>query len=614
MTRQPAPEGLPLGPWNPGIRSEVPDALREQCTILRPDNVYTGIAKARELCDLTGLDIGDLVAFRPQRLALHELLIRVTADLSVPDGSRIEDLGINFRRITGRILARHVEPRMGDIVSIYDGARRDLAEHIGREIARAMPDSAASTGPATRPPALSLLRRLIAREHRAAAPVEPDDVGQARLVAEWRTGAREAATGIEQATYRALAKLVSAIVVRHGRIWGSRDLIASLATDLACNDFASDAIGRLIDGCVTDAARAEGYMLLPPQPRPVVMNTKGPSASGKSTLRPLQKKLAGDIGVDWAEFALISPDIWRKQLIDYGRLGADFRYGGAFSGEELQIIDQKLDRYMARKAEGGAMPHLLIDRFRFDSFAPHSNEAGSNLLTRFGQVVYLFFMIAPPEMLVERAWKRGLDVGRYKAVDDTLAHAVEAYTGMPDLFFTWVERDDKDVHFEFLDNSVPAGERPRTVAFGRNHRMNVLDVKCLLDVERFCRIDVDAAAPQFLFGDPMLLAPERNSGFLARCVQRFAEVSFAEQATGRVYLHIASGRPAWVDRAALERALADPDTRAGLRTTVPTILDGSVPDAPAPRFLRDDAQPGRVPTLGAWGDRADPQHPGVQAE
>src|SRR5207342_2810357 len=98
--------------------------------------------------------------------------------------------------------------------------------------------------------------------------------------------------------------------------------------------------------------------------------------------RPLQRKLAGDIGVDWSEFALISPDIWRKQLLDYGSIGAEYKYAGAITGDELQIIDEKLDRYMARKAERGDMSHLLIDRFRFDSFAPDSDEAGSNLLTR----------------------------------------------------------------------------------------------------------------------------------------------------------------------------------------------------------------------------------------
>ena len=64
--------------------------------------------RALELNDLTGLDIFDLVAFRPERLALHELLIRVTADLSVPSGSRVEDLGINFREMVNTLLANHV--------------------------------------------------------------------------------------------------------------------------------------------------------------------------------------------------------------------------------------------------------------------------------------------------------------------------------------------------------------------------------------------------------------------------------------------------------------------------------------------------------------------------
>src|SRR6185436_18664201 len=159
------------------------------------------------------------------------------------------------------------------------------------------------------------------------------------------------------------------------------------------------------------------------------------------------------------------------------------RERAAVHGRELQIIDRKLDSYMARKAERGEMTHLLIDRFRFDSFAPDSDEAGSNLLTRFGHDVHLFFMITPPDMLVERAWNRGLEIGRYKAVDDTLAHGVVAYSGMPGLIFTWAKRSDKRVQFELLDNSVRAGERPRTVAFGSNRVLYVLDVKHMLDVE-----------------------------------------------------------------------------------------------------------------------------------
>ncbi|MGZ5079800.1 MAG: hypothetical protein ACXWHZ_09690, partial [Usitatibacter sp.] len=287
-------------------------------------------------------------------------------------------------------------------------------------------------------------------------------------------------------------------------------------------------------------------------------------------------------------------------LLDYATLGAEYKYGGSFTGDEIYIIDRKLDRYMAGKAELGEMSHLLIDRFRFDSFAPDSDEAGSNLLTRFGQIVYLFFMITPPGSLVERAWKRGLDVGRYKAVDDTLAHAIEAYSGMPQLFFTWVKRADKRVHFEFLDNSVGLGERPRTVAFGWNDRLTVLDVKCMLDVERYRRVNVGAVGPESLYDDPKVLDAANNTAFLRQAVRQFREVEFAEQGSGRVYLHVVAGNPVWADRAALERAAADPDTRAGIMASLPEAFDAASSSIAGERFL-EEAE--RLHTLGAWGPR-----------
>jgi hypothetical protein len=253
---------------------------------------------------------------------------------------------------------------------------------------------------------------------------------------------------------------------------------------------------------------------------------------------------------------------------------------------------------MARKAERGIVPHLLIDRFRFDSFAPDSDEPGSNLLTRFGHVVYLFFLITPPASIVERAWKRGLELGRYKAVDDLLAHAVEAYSGMPNLFFTWVCRADKRVHFEFLDNSVAFGERPRTVAFGWNDTLNVLDVAGMLDIERFRRVDIDARSPQTLYRDPQSLAPEYNTAFLGQCVERFAEVNFTDRSTGRIYARMTRGAVAWADASALDRALADADTRAALSIVAPSLLDGNPPAPDRPTFL---AEAERTHTVGSWG-------------
>jgi len=554
-----------FGPWNPGIDSQVPRELRHLATIFRAENVFTSIAAAGELHGLTGFNLSELVVFRPQRLALHELLVRITADFAVSDGTRIADLGLNFREIARLLLSRYLEPAMDAITATYRCASQEVNE---------------------------VIESALSRLKRNWGPQEIADFERLSLAAD---------NGAAVAGYKSLARVLSALFTTQGAAWGTKDLIASMAGGFAGNDFGSDCIGQTIAPLLEAAAREQGYKLLPRQEHPVVINTKGPSASGKSTLRPLQKKLAGEIGVQWSDFALISPDIWRKQLLDYASLGAAYKYAGAFTSDELQIVDQKLDRYMASKNRRGDMSHLLIDRFRFDSFAPDSDEAGSNLLTRFGQTVYLFFVITPPEMLVERAWKRGLEFGRYKAVDDTLAHSVEAYSGIPDVFFTWVRRSDKRIQFEFLDNTVRLGERPRTVAFGDNATLNVLDVKTTLDIDRYARIDVDAEAAEYLYPDPALLSAEKNLDFLRRCVNNFHSVNFAEQASGQVYLRIERGQPVQKERAAFEKAIQSPDTLAAIRAVAPAALSGNVPEAPRVAYLNAKDGPGLPPTLGQWG-------------
>ncbi len=582
-----APSDVVHGPWNPGVQSQIPPRLLGLATLYRPEHAVHPLGEVREVADLTGLPLAQLATLRPERLALHELLVRVTANVSVPDGTRIEDLGINFRQITGTLLARDVTPALPRIQAAWEAVREEAAAIVDREVARLYDDAPPSPASA---PSVGWLARLMGRRGPAHPPPSADPHA---VVGEWEVRARDA-DGVTRCALRALARVAAALLVRHERMWGDRSLVARVAVDLVANDCGSSAIGEVIDPLVRSAAAREGFRLLAPQEHTVVMNTKGPSAAGKSTMRPLQKALAERIGVDWSQFALISPDIWRKQLLDYGSLGADYRYAGAFTGDELAIVDHKLDRYMAGKAQRGELSHLLIDRFRFDSFAPDSIEAGSNLLTRFGQSVYLFFVVTPPAALVERAWKRGLDVGRYKAVDDTLAHAVEAYAGMPELFFTWICRRDKRVHVEFLDNSVERGATPRTAAYGGNDVLNVLDAPCLARIERYRKLDVDARDPAGLYPAQAEGAPQANGAFLRRCVEDLPSIRFAEQATGRIYLETVRGRVAWVDAA---RLAAQPPATQHLLQAILASLHGPAPPADA-RTSLDEAD--RVHTVGTW--------------
>jgi hypothetical protein len=379
---------------------------------------------------------------------------------------------------------------------------------------------------------------------------------------------------------------------------GDNELLRELAVTLLCNDFGSEVIGEAILPFVQEAAACEGYRFLPRQEKPIVMNVKGAPASGKSTMRPLQKSLAGKLNLPWVEFALISPDIWRKFLLDYAALGPAYKYAGTLTGHELEIIDKKLDRRMANRAAKGEMPHLLIDRFRFDSFVPNLEEGSRRLLTRFGDLVYMFFMITPPEMTVERAWTRGLKVGRYKAVEDILAQNVEAYSGMPELFFMWALIGSKRVHYEFLDNSVAEGCPPRTAAFGWNGEMTILDIKSMIDIARFRKINIGAQTAAGVYAKTDL-SPQNNLDFLKRCVRWIPEINFADYETGQVYARLQRGKWAWRDQPRFDKALEDPEANAAL-----LAIARNVYGSPGGEPRRTDVAIEKMHTIGAWGKAA----------
>jgi hypothetical protein len=182
-------------------------------------------------------------------------------------------------------------------------------------------------------------------------------------------------------------------------------------------------------------------------------------------------------------------------------------------------------------------------------------------------------MVTPPEATVERAWIRGLQVGRYKAVDDLLAHNIEAFKGIPILFFTWALRKDKTVHFEFLDNSVAKGEKPRTIAFGLNGEMYIQDFKGMLDIVRYARININArnaadVYPQEEDGDS-----KANTDFLQKCAQQIPEINFLDRESGLIYARMEAATMRWVDSEIMNRKLDEEETRAGFLAIAPGLLE-----------------------------------------
>jgi hypothetical protein len=605
-----APQGRPtetFGAWSPGLSSTIPRDVLPLSTMFRSENVFTSLAEAEELARFSGLSAHDLVLFRPERLVVHELLIRVTSDLSVSSGRDYSDLGINFRRMTTTIMRDEIDALMPAVHATYDQCATAIRACIERELANLSPVASAMPIPISSGDRPDHKRIGLARWFGFGKPRAPsqsvtaqrataDVGGDLAALARWERQARVAELADERAAYLALYRAGSVVAGRQGRLGIASSIVRALAERFAINARASEAIGALIQPAFRRGAVAAGFRMLPAAVKPVVMNVKGASASGKSTTRHYQRDLAQRLGLSWADFALISPDIWRKYLLDYQSLGAAVKYAGMLAGHELEIVDQKLDRYMAGKAAAGRMSHLLIDRFRFDSFARAADEDGSNLLSRFGSDLYMFFMITPPEATVERAWLRGLKVGRYKAVDDLLAHNVEAFLGMPRLFFTWAARTDKRVNFEFLDNTVAAGDVPRTVAFGDQTTLHLLDLRRMMDIDRFHKINVEAGTAAEVYPDARTFAAEANTQFLRQCLRDISRLVLAEQATGAVYGIIVDGKWIQKDSNGLARAAADPEVRVAL-----DALGLAHSAHAAERSAR--LEPSEHSTIGSWGYR-----------
>ncbi|MCJ8309786.1 MAG: hypothetical protein HRU27_13240 [Rhizobiaceae bacterium] len=557
--------------------------------MFRPENVETGFQQAHELSEFCGLSPFDIVVFRPKRLLIHSLLIRVTTQLSVPDGPDYEELGLNLRGMVAQVFDTAVVPNLPQLEERFEFTRFKATEILAG-LLKDLRSGPVESSSAARWSPFNWLR---AAKPKKVGPFSTIDSRLERLQSA-SISSIKGQRGLDGACVKGLLTVVHSIIGHRGRLVGDNDTIIQLAVGQVLNDWGSWLLDAEVSPLFEHAVDELGYRFLPAQEKPLIMNVKGASAAGKSTIRPQQRILAEQLGVDWQDFALISPDYWRKFLLEYESLGEHAKYGAMLTGHELVLIDRKLDRQMAQRAEAGQIPHLLIDRFRFDSFSVGGDQS-SKLLTRFGHTVYMFYMITPPQETVTRAYTRGLSTGRYKAVDDLLDHNVEAYTGMPSLFFSWAQ-SSKKVHHEFLDNNVPEGERPRTVAFGWNDELTILDISKMLDIDRYKRIDIEAQCADEVYLDVDLSA-EGNMGFLLECASLMHCIRFADQRTGRVYGELEAG--AWVYRNfdLLDATQADDDALAALealgwRNELP-VTTSEISEAA--RFIDHS-----VETLGEW--------------
>ena len=557
--------------WNPGLESEIPQAYRSLETIYNPGNAFNSVDEVESLARETGLDPMDLICFRPHRLVLHELIVRITADIVVVEGENEEDLGINFRNIARNIFSHYVIPNLMQIEHAYETMRTKLEDITREELERSLKELQAP------PPAekRSLTERLFKRKSSSTTTTPKSrQEREFELIDSFKPRGLASEDPLQAAMFRSLYRVLGSIATHRGFIGNDVDFLTRICVTHASNYLGTRDIGQKVGTIMQEAIEKEGYELIRDAEQPILISLKGASAAGKSSLRPMLGQMMSELGVEQHGYATISPDIWRRMLLDYDALGEAYKYAGRFTSHEVVIIDGKLDHYIRAKAERrNAIPHLMVDRFRFDSFAHEKiTKVLHNTYVRFIDTMYMYFIVTPPAATVERGWERGLVRGRYKAVEDFLGHCIEAYAGMPKLLFKWLSSERPKYYFEFLDNSVPKGTYPELIARGTQGSMRLYRPASFIDIERFQRINVMATEPGAVEPAAEMLEVSKNLGFLQQCMAKIELIEFVDADTDQAYLQVRRGSFEVTDADLLQRKLADETLREILSALAPDLL------------------------------------------
>ena len=268
------------------------------------------------------------------------------------------------------------------------------------------------------------------------------------------------------------------------RVDTSEDLI-SFIVDRICNAEGGRRIEQRIAPYIAQAVeQCDALHYIPENDTPTAMIMFGASASGKSTLRPYLREMFQREGKNWDDTMRLSTDIFRRSLLEIDSLPEECApYFSRFTSAELRVIDKQLDAYLIRE---NGRHNILIDRFR----EKQEKELDKEIIDQ-TKDVRLYFIVVPPEQTIENSWERGQRIGRYKSVEELLFHCYDAYINMPGDFFGWL-KSDKNVHFEFLDKTVPEFSPPRMIMSGNKKEVTVESVQEIIQVNQFSKINLYA--------------------------------------------------------------------------------------------------------------------------
>lgn len=377
--------------------------------------VFRDVHELAELCIATGDIPRNLVAFRPERLALHEIIKAVITRLQYIPETAEERLSLEYDHIFLRI----AKGLIVEFKSEINLASFELYEQ--HKVIEA------------------LVTRLVLEEEFKADKLLQDDHVQSCI----------------EAIQSEKKKVNDVELGKHVPGYTIQKAIIALATDAVFTKLAQAKMEALINQLIS--ALIEGGKLtaldIPPASQRLLLLVAGGQASGKGSSVAQLKYSAQQAGIEWSNISKGGGDIFRSLLLDHGAVPPNL-YQQMCQDEASLVSHNKVFTALDKMAEQGKAPHVFIEQI-------YVGKEKIEMALKEGGTAYIVVVSTEVNDAVERAFLRGIDTGRFETVRGILTAHKGMAVQLPDRLS---ECADKSVFIRIVDNNVSKGEQPIKVA------------------------------------------------------------------------------------------------------------------------------------------------------
>lgn len=365
------------------------------------DVVYRSAGELAELNIATGTIPKFLVAFKPERIALHEAIVEVSTQLQLKD-----------------------EAEMQAVVTL-------LLEEQQTKISEAAKE-------------LEQLRGLIQEEV----------TKQVDALYNKETIPSSLENKIIQDTYKqAISKNVSDKFGQYKSDFNERDAIIALATDKIYTEHVTKRMSTIInEGIASLVEKGAHKPMVPPDPneRMTFMVAGGP-ASGKGSSVVLLQMKAANLGLDWENVAKLNTDSYKSMLLKPGSVNP-YLYS-QLAQEEASLVSIKIQNKLDLMASNKKAPHVFVDQvFLGDDKLTLAEKNGGKTRA----------IVVSTEVVtaVERSFARGEELGQEGRYENTRG-ILNCHKEMTkQLVSNLAKHQDQDIEVLFCDNNVGRGQKP----------------------------------------------------------------------------------------------------------------------------------------------------------